>query len=104
MKLGRSCSQLLQLLCATRDDEPFRHILHSGQHGMIRDLAYSALFAGLHAWRDAVERDDALRFGLACPSYCLRGSYFEGWHRGTPTRTRGVAHRARRHFFHNSHD
>jgi len=43
--------------------------------------AYLALVATLHALRDCLEREEAIYLGVQLPAL-LRGSYFDGWHRG----------------------
>jgi uncharacterized protein (DUF2267 family) len=55
------------------------------------DRTYLALIAGLHALRDALERDEAISLGAQLPPL-LRGLYYEGWHPGgrhAAARTRG---------------
>lgn len=55
-----------------------------------RKASYHALVAILHAFRDCLAREDAVRLGVALPPL-VRGLYFEGWHgsRGpAPARTR----------------
>jgi uncharacterized protein (DUF2267 family) len=53
-----------------------------------RQQAYNALRAVLHALRDRVPPEVAIKLGAQLP-ILLRGLYFENWHAaGTPTRER----------------
>lgn len=53
-----------------------------------RQQAYSALRAVLHALRDRVPPEVAIKFGAQLP-ILVRGFYYENWHAaGTPTRER----------------
>ena len=53
-----------------------------------RQQAYNALRAVLHALRDRVPPEVAIKFGAQLP-ILLRGIYYENWHAaGTPTRER----------------
>lgn len=55
-----------------------------------RQQAYSALRAVLHALRDRLPPDVAIKFGAQLP-ILIRGIYYEGWHAAsTPTRERRV--------------
>lgn len=55
-----------------------------------RQQAYSALRAVLHALRDRLPPDVAIKLGAQLP-ILIRGVYYEGWHAaGTPTRERRV--------------
>lgn len=55
-----------------------------------RQQAYSALRAVLHALRDRLPPDVAIKLGAQLP-ILIRGIYYEGWHAaGTPTRERHV--------------
>jgi uncharacterized protein (DUF2267 family) len=49
---------------------------------------YLALIAALHAFRDCLPRDEAVRVGAALP-ILLRGLYYEGWHAGARPAGRG---------------
>jgi len=46
-----------------------------------RAPSYRALLTALHAFRDCLSRDDAVRLGVALPPL-VRGLYFEGWRGG----------------------
>jgi uncharacterized protein (DUF2267 family) len=55
-----------------------------------RQQAYNALRAVLHALRDRLPPEVAIKFGAQLP-ILVRGIYYEGWHAaGTPTRERHV--------------
>ena len=55
-----------------------------------RHEAYSALRAVLHALRDRLPPEVAIKFGAQLPAL-IRGFYYEGWHAaGTPTKERHV--------------
>jgi uncharacterized protein (DUF2267 family) len=55
-----------------------------------RQQAYNALRAVLHALRDRLPPEVAVKLGAQLP-ILLRGIYYEGWHAaGTPTRERHV--------------
>jgi len=55
-----------------------------------RQQAYSALRAVLHALRDRLPPDVAIKLGAQLP-ILIRGIYYEGWHAAeTPTRERRV--------------
>jgi len=55
-----------------------------------RQEAYNALRAVLHALRDRIPPEVAIKLGAQLP-LLLRGIYYEGWHAaGTPTRERHV--------------
>jgi len=44
-----------------------------------RERVYHALIAALHAYRDSLRWDEAVRVAAALP-ILLRGLYYEGWH------------------------
>ena len=46
-----------------------------------RNKVYHVLLAALHALRDTLQRDEAIRIGAQLPPL-LRGLYYEGWHPG----------------------
>ncbi|MBI5265084.1 MAG: DUF2267 domain-containing protein [Bradyrhizobium sp.] len=55
-----------------------------------RQQAYSALRAVLHALRDRLPPEVAVKFGAQLPML-VRGLYYDGWHpSGTPTKERHV--------------
>ncbi len=55
-----------------------------------RQHAYSALRATLHALRDRLPPEVAVKLGAQLP-ILLRGIYYEGWHiAGTPTKERSI--------------
>ena len=55
-----------------------------------RQQAYNALRAVLHALRDRLPPEVAIKLGARLP-ILVRGIYYEGWHvAGTPTRERHV--------------
>lgn len=56
-----------------------------------RQQAYNALRAVLHALRDRLPPEVAIKLGAQLP-LLVRGIYYEGWHpAGTPTRERHVS-------------
>jgi uncharacterized protein (DUF2267 family) len=56
--------------------------------GLDRKHAYRVLSATLHALRDRLGPDNAVRLGAQLPML-MRGFYYEGWHvAATPTRIR----------------
>ena len=59
-------------------------------HLQDRHRAYGALRAVLHALRDRVPPEVAIKLGAQLP-ILIRGVYYEGWHAaGTPTKERHV--------------
>lgn len=64
-----------------------------------RDLAFRALLAGLHAFRDSLPWDEAANLAAYFPPL-LRGFYFEGWHPAS----RSLPLTARVTFFERIHD
>ena len=63
-----------------------------------RDKAYGALVATLHALRDSLPWDDAVRLGAHFP-ILLRGLFYEGWH---PT-SHSLPQKTREEFFERIH-
>ena len=49
-----------------------------------REKVYRALIGSLHALRDSLPWDEAVRVGACLPAL-LRGHYYEGWHPTSPS-------------------
>lgn len=64
-----------------------------------REPSYHALLATLHAFRDCLPREEAVRLGVALPRL-VRGLYFEGWRGGRGPATA----RTRRGFLERLHE